>query len=413
MDLLDNYFNVNFIQESNEQGWYLVLLSSLACVLGALVVFVDHSRIVEQKIFLSSSMSLGAGVLVFSSLASLLPAAKAKLAHQPPYVTYFFFLLGVLLTMVMTKFIHWCMPSAIHTCEMGLPTAAPSSPANEDHRTVLATPQSPCAPVPSALESNSDRFLPNYRYQLHPRPPSPWPRTNSSSSSNHHTMAHSSGAPTQTDVTAQQSHPWSCDNPDHPQSHLLHHHPSTYGTTPSDPHCQRHSPRSASISFSDQLDEKHGSGYFKIGMQTAIAICVHKFPEGLIMFMSGRTSMDIGVSVAASICIHNIIEGAMMAIPLYYASGSRGMAFLIAAVLGGASQPLGAVLGAYCFSRPLDYEREQFYFGISFALVSGMMLLIAIQSMLPQAIKAEPRFVSSFFFLGISLVGLASLLKTI
>ncbi|KAG2202310.1 hypothetical protein INT47_010758 [Mucor saturninus] len=118
--------------------------------------------------------------------------------------------------------------------------------------------------------------------------------------------------------------------------------------------------------------------YFLIGIQTAIAICIHKFPEGLIMFVSNQSSSELGLSVAAAIIIHNFIEGFLIALPLYYATDSRLSAFGYASFLGGMSQPLGAILGL-CVIRNVEAAEEQLLFGMIFGVVSGMMCLIAIQ----------------------------------
>ncbi|KAI9496969.1 hypothetical protein BDB00DRAFT_806246 [Zychaea mexicana] len=132
------------------------------------------------------------------------------------------------------------------------------------------------------------------------------------------------------------------------------------------------------------------------------------------MFISGQASETIGVSVCFAMTIHNFIEGFMIAMPLYFATQSRVRAFFYAALLGGMSQPLGAALGVVALDT-VTQEQQDALFGITFGVVSGMMSLIAVQSMLPQAIKADPqqRYVSVFFFVGILLVGLASLLKSV
>ncbi|KAI8073186.1 Zinc/iron permease [Gongronella butleri] len=427
---------------NNEYGWYLVLLSSMACILGASVVFMDHGRLVDERVFLSCALSLGAGVLVFSSLASLLPAAKLKLAHEAAYTPYLFFLLGVIATIALTQLIHKCMPDAIHTCDVDLPIASPTAsvtpptcgkaydPKPTTPMSHVYVPVPPCTSILPAHDArvddhgDDDAILPTCRFQHHANdvPPSPAaiaaagkaaaPIPSVIMDAAIITSAPFSSATESSALTAATS----TTTTHHPRHS---HHWPAYGSVAGitkpfsateiqiPPSLDTHRHRTV------HMDEKHDPGYLKIGMQTAIAICIHKFPEGLIMFMSGRTSVDLGISVAAAICIHNIIEGAMMAIPLYYACNSRWFAFLVAAVLGGASQPIGAVLGAFWVDRPLSHEREEYYFGMTFALVSGMMLFIAIQSMLPQAIKADPRFVSSFFFIGIFIIGLASLLKSV
>lgn len=96
------------------------------------------------------------------------------------------------------------------------------------------------------------------------------------------------------------------------------------------------------------------------------------------MFISNESSSQLGLSVAAAMTIHNLIEGFLISLPLYYATGSRLAAFAYASVLGGMSQPLGAVLGLLAI-RNVDQEQERFLFGVIFGVVSGMMCLIAVQ----------------------------------
>ena len=44
-------------------------------------------------------------------------------------------------------------------------------------------------------------------------------------------------------------------------------------------------------------------------MLTAIAICVHNFPEGMANIFNNNTGYNIRFSVALAIAIHNIPEG--------------------------------------------------------------------------------------------------------
>ncbi|KAG0175857.1 hypothetical protein DFQ29_006861 [Apophysomyces sp. BC1021] len=136
--------------------------------------------------------------------------------------------------------------------------------------------------------------------------------------------------------------------------------------------------------------------------------------EGLVLFISNQASTSLGLSVSIAISIHNLTEGFMIALPLYYATRSRVAAFVYAAVLGGLSQPLGALLGLLAI-RNVDKAQEDELFGITFGIISGMMSLITIQSLLPQAIKADSRheYVLGFFFLGVFLVGLTSVLQEV
>lgn len=89
----------------------------------------------------------------------------------------------------------------------------------------------------------------------------------------------------------------------------------------------------------------------------------------------------------------------MIALPLFYATRSRATAFAYAAVLGGLSQPLGALLGLLAI-RNVDKAKEDKLFGITFGIISGMMSLITIQVIMC--------YLSNYSFLTICLSELTS-----
>lgn len=100
--------------------------------------------------------------------------------------------------------------------------------------------------------------------------------------------------------------------------------------------------------------------------------------EGLIMFISSKASTALGLSVGIAMSIHNLTEGFMIALPLYYATRSRTTSFTYAAIMGGFSQPLGALIGLFLIEN-ISKQSENLLFGIVFGCVSGMMSLITIQ----------------------------------
>jgi len=66
-----------------------------------------------------------------------------------------------------------------------------------------------------------------------------------------------------------------------------------------------------------------------MGLFSALAIAIHNFPEGLATFIAALSDMNLGISTAVAIAIHNIPEGIAVAVPIYYATGSRRKAFLL------------------------------------------------------------------------------------
>lgn len=118
----------------------------------------------------------------------------------------------------------------------------------------------------------------------------------------------------------------------------------------------------------------------RMGLFTALAIAIHNFPEGLATFMAALQDPALGIAIAVAIAIHNIPEGIAVAVPIYYATGSRRKAFVYS-FLSGLSEPVGAVIG-YLILLPF---MSDLLFGILFALVAGIMVYISLDELLPSA----------------------------
>ncbi|MDD2331541.1 MAG: zinc transporter ZupT [Candidatus Cloacimonetes bacterium] len=118
----------------------------------------------------------------------------------------------------------------------------------------------------------------------------------------------------------------------------------------------------------------------RMGVFSALAIAIHNFPEGLATFMAALKDPTLGVSIAVAIAIHNIPEGIAVSVPIYYATKSRRKAFVYS-FLSGFSEPVGAVLGFFLL-RSIISESA---FGFIFALVSGIMVYISLDELLPTA----------------------------
>lgn len=127
--------------------------------------------------------------------------------------------------------------------------------------------------------------------------------------------------------------------------------------------------------------EKHQHYKLKrAGMLTAIAICVHNFPEGMATFLTTTQNITLGLSVAFAIAIHNIPEGIAVALPIYHVTGKRRYAMLYAA-LSGITEPIGALVGMLIFGLFLP----QVLVGFLMAAVAGIMTYISFDTLLPLA----------------------------
>ncbi|KAK9322517.1 Zinc/iron permease [Lipomyces orientalis] len=145
-----------------------------------------------------------------------------------------------------------------------------------------------------------------------------------------------------------------------------------------------------------------------IGLQTSLAISLHKIPEGFITFATSYANPELGLSVFIALAIHNFIEGFTIAFPLYLALGSRWMALGAAFVLGGLSQPAGALIAWIVFRGQQPETEGSIVYGVLFGIVAGFLTIIALQ-MFATAVNysRKPNVCINWAFAGIVLVGVA------
>lgn len=165
-----------------------------------------------------------------------------------------------------------------------------------------------------------------------------------------------------------------------------------------------------------------------IGIETVLAITLHKFPEGFVTFITSETDPELGLSIFLSLIFHNFTEGFSMCLPLYYSFSSQRhnphwaklKAVSISGFLGGMSQPIGALMGyfflmynqdKYGGNKPIDIQMLNYIFGITLALTSGFLTVIAL-SMYGSAVSfgGSLNFVMTWCIFGIIVISLSSLL---
>ena len=136
---------------------------------------------------------------------------------------------------------------------------------------------------------------------------------------------------------------------------------------------------------SDDAAKVENKKLVKMGINTAIAIGLHNFPEGLATFVAALADPKVGAILAIAIGIHNIPEGLCVALPIYYATGNRWKAFCWA-LLSGASEPLAALLGWAILANSFSDDM----YAVLFGLVAGMMVIISTRELLPTAHRYDP-----------------------
>lgn len=136
------------------------------------------------------------------------------------------------------------------------------------------------------------------------------------------------------------------------------------------------------------LIEHSGSGALKkLGIMSALAIAIHNFPEGMATFIGALNDPQTGAGIAFAIAIHNIPEGIAVAIPIYFATKSKGKALLYA-LLSGLTEPVGAFIcyGITALSG-VSLDGGGAAFPLILSAVAGIMIYISLDELLPTAEK--------------------------
>ncbi|KAF3392724.1 Zinc-regulated transporter 3 [Penicillium rolfsii] len=479
------------------RGWVMSAVSGVACVLGSAVICADivlrrvtHDKsfqIANSNNFLSASLCLSAGVMLFTSLYSMLPNSKDYLTRAgfspsvSAYILTALFIAGVVVIRVVSGFLHRFIPSHVVDCahthdgpEEDPERGEQMQDCDDRHdtlhnngsteRTPLLRPSGiqPSKSTPQALQRTGLSSSPRRRESLRAaisrrfsslmggvkplcdengpcygfsqtcgrectkvlasisppptmtadeviRPELP-PQSKSievqlrsdvpdeqepsidsvetaantgyfgavsSEDVNHSTSAFSSSSHTR------KMHPEHTNHSLINHSHHNHHHDSHHNHS----HHGDHSSRGpASSKQGDPTHHHHvpQNAFLSIGLQTSLAIALHKLPEGFITYATNHASPTLGLTVFLALFIHNIVEGFAMALPLYLALNSRWKAMFWSSLLGGISQPAGAGIAALWIwgSGHTGHDSTGPSWGVyggMFAMTAGVMTSVALQ----------------------------------
>lgn len=122
------------------------------------------------------------------------------------------------------------------------------------------------------------------------------------------------------------------------------------------------------------------SDLYKLGILNMLALIIHNFPEGIATFMSSYKDLSLGIKLAIAITLHNIPEGISIAVPIYYATGSKKEA-IFKTFLSGIAEPIGAIIAYIFLSKYITNTLISFIL----VLVGGIMITLAIEGIFPKA----------------------------
>ncbi|KIV91854.1 hypothetical protein PV10_06347 [Exophiala mesophila] len=511
------------VLDNDTRGWIMTCISGVACIFGASIICVDlvvrhipryrDFSISESDVFLSASLSLSFGVMLFSSLYSMLPQSKAYLedaGYSPRAASYLLiglFLAGVVGIQILSRAMHRFIPSHVVDCDHNhedqevdqkAPEEMSDHDPNDEHTNGLPickrntiggkncdeeTPllarttsfggsqpaetrdverdadnsqsfvTAPSSRRPTMITRTLTRTISRYvgthkencdesgpcmgfsdpcgqdcfkaaqrRATILPGHGGPFMRSSTWRSpaevhveapgeeeegrneSNDTTLArHHTHDSIQHQTTRPRSITHHRHHPDHSHNHE-HQHPHEIA--------QR---RLSEYSASQGREHHHHvptNAFMSIGLQTSLAISLHKAPEGFITYATNHANPTLGFAVFMALFIHNITEGFAMSLPLYLALGSRPKAIAWSSFLGGASQPLGAGVAALWFKlankSSLGGPTEAVY-GFMFACVSGIMCYVGL-GLFAESLQLSHNKQTCivFAFIGMAILGISS-----
>jgi len=502
-------------------------LSGVACIVGASVICVDiiirqfpgkrDFRIQDSDTFLSMSLSLSFGVMLFSALYSMLPSAKRSLQEggyspkEAAWILIACFMGGVIGIQIISRVLHQYVPSHVVDCEHNHEEDGPQhdveahqhshdhevinrprrsrtnslpghTPLGPKTKTAKSNPHSHFSVKPTAAESHDEH---RSHHESNSKEPSDPPRRPSlqqrltrsiskltlgskancdsdgpchgftdvcgaecfknvnanggargslkaATVSSRPTVNKSATATTLTPLTentpllknADRSADVSSyndqtdDDDDEDFSSASNSNITSEQTLAPDQHPHAlHKTHSHKTTASSHTPDHHHhvpqNAFLSIGLQTSIAIALHKLPEGFITYATNHANPKLGVAVFLALFIHNITEGFAMALPLYLALNSRSKAMATSFVLGGLSQPIGAGVAALWFhiAGEGDWAPSEGVYGGMFAATAGIMASVALQLFSEALDLTHSRGLCMVgAFLGMGILGISSAL---
>lgn len=146
------------------------------------------------------------------------------------------------------------------------------------------------------------------------------------------------------------------------------------------------------------------SRLYKIGILSMLSLLIHNIPEGIICAISSINDIEVGLKMSFLIMVHNIPEGICISLPIYYATKSRGRAFLYTLI-----SSLGEIVGAIITVLFLYKYVNDYLLYFIFIITAGIMITLSVGKILKEGISLK-RF--KWLFLGI-IIGLVIIIVSL
>lgn len=147
----------------------------------------------------------------------------------------------------------------------------------------------------------------------------------------------------------------------------------------------------------------------RMSLLVAVSMAIHNFPEGMAVFLGALRDSKFGATIAIAISVHNIPEGFCIAMPVYYATGSKLKAFFWT-LIPSLAEPFGGLIAYLAFQDAGDLA-----FAIAFSIVAGIMVYISVMELLPAAFSFDPdnKYVTGSCLAGMGVMAFSFILLSI
>ncbi|KAK9367833.1 Zinc/iron permease [Lipomyces kononenkoae] len=418
-----------------ERAWLLAVCSGISCVLGSYIICSDlvlrrfkrfrNFDIREDKRFLAYGFSLSSGVMILTSMYELLPEALENVLSSPSLydqqtpsglVVMASYVLGVATFSALNLVIHSLTRRSVVHCAHESVDDGHGHGHSHSHGQIHSHDHDFAGRQNHESHDNSHSHSHSTHIQSYEEVSSPVIVTNYGSTVSERSplisgvasSIHTEDSMDSTEVESQ-LHRTSSRNSQLPEAVRI-----AFDKLDSKSAFSTSSASSTVISDADDTDAEAPASstqfadMLSIGLQTSLAISLHKVPEGFITFATSYANPELGLSVFIALAIHNFIEGFTIAFPLYLALGSRRLALLAAFLLGGLSQPAGALIAWLVFRGRQPETEGSIAYGVLFGIIGGFLTIIALQ-MFATAVtySRKPNVCINWALAGIFLVGIA------